>query len=189
MITVTLFYCALLLSSLSCVYTQDLSSPPAPGRLQHQMSSCQRQSKSDKHAGRTSEENLAACSSAISARESSYKKHLLHFVLSMMLWKINTVMVCPPLLSLPLSESVCVRGDAHALSYFLHLCKGKCMRLCVKMWGCIRGTLALVNCIIICILQRFPSLEAWCFGQRADAGFPAALLSIVTAQASFHLLH
>lgn len=62
-----------------------LSSPPAPGRLQHQMSSCQRQSKSDKHAGWTSEENLAACSSAISARESSYKKHLLHFVLSMML--------------------------------------------------------------------------------------------------------
>lgn len=61
------------------------SSSSAPGRLQHQMSSCQRQSKSDKHLGWTSEENLAACSSAISARESSYKKHLLHFVLSMML--------------------------------------------------------------------------------------------------------
>lgn len=84
-----------------------LSSPPAPGRLQHQMSSCQRQSKSDKHVGRTSEENLAACSSAVSARESSYKKHLLHFVLSMMLWKINTVVVCLPPFSLPVCESLC----------------------------------------------------------------------------------
>lgn len=80
---------------------------PARGRLQHQMSSCQRQSKSDKHVGWTSEENLAACASAISARESSYKKHLLHFVLSMMLWKINTGMVCLPLLSLSVCESLC----------------------------------------------------------------------------------
>lgn len=72
--------------SITCLYRGSLlSSPAAPGHLQHQMSSCQRQSKSDKHAGWTSEENLAACSSAISAWESSYKKHLLHFVLSMML--------------------------------------------------------------------------------------------------------
>lgn len=94
--------------STMCLYTGSLlSSPPAPGCLQHRMSSCQRQSKSDKHTGWTSEENLAPCSSAISARESSYKKHLLHFVLSMMLWKINTGMVCLPLLSLSLCESLC----------------------------------------------------------------------------------
>lgn len=87
-------------------HVQDLSSPPAPGCLQHQMSCCQRQSKSDKHTSWTSEENLTACSSAISAQESSYKKHLLHFVLSMMLWKINTGMVCLPLVSLTLCASV-----------------------------------------------------------------------------------
>lgn len=39
----------------------------------------------EKHDGRSSEENRAACSSAISAWESPYKKHLLHFVLSMVL--------------------------------------------------------------------------------------------------------
>lgn len=64
-------------------------------------------------AGRTSEERPAACSSAISAWESSYKKHLLHFVLSMMLWKINTVMVFLPLCSLllaPASVSVHLRS-------------------------------------------------------------------------------
>lgn len=95
------------LLSSPLLFSPLLSSPPASGRLQHQMSSCQRQSKSDKHVGWTSEENLAACSSAVSARESSYKKHLLHFVLSMMLWKINTVVVCLPLLSLSVCESLC----------------------------------------------------------------------------------
>lgn len=70
------------LSSLSC---SQPASQPAPGPPQHQMSTSWSQSKSDKHVERTSEEYLAACSSAISARESSYKKHLLHFVLSMML--------------------------------------------------------------------------------------------------------
>lgn len=73
------------LSLQTCVCLQDLLSPRAPGCLQHQMSSCQRQSKSGKRAGRTSAERPATCSSAISAWESSYKKHLLHFVLSMML--------------------------------------------------------------------------------------------------------
>lgn len=50
----------------------------------------------EKHAGRTSEENRAVYSSAISAWELPYKKHLLHFVLNMVLWKINSAMACPP---------------------------------------------------------------------------------------------
>lgn len=119
------------------VYIQDLPSLRTPGCLQHQMSSCQRRSKSDKHAGWTSEENLAACSSAISAWESSYKKHLLHFVLSMMLWKINTVMVCLPLLSLCLCGSVwvsiCMHAIAHAHAYFLYLCFGNVL-VCRNVW-------------------------------------------------------
>lgn len=108
------------LSLQTCVCLQDLRSPWAPGCLQHQMSSCQRQSKSGKRAGRTSEERPAACSSAISAWESSYKKHLLHFVLSMMLWKINTVMVFLPLFSLfshqTLWGSICVHANAGVAS-------------------------------------------------------------------------
>lgn len=133
---------------------QDLSSPQTPGCLQHQMSSCQRQSKSDKHAGWTSEENLAACSSAISAWESSYKKHLLHFVLSMMLWKINTVMVCLPLLSLSRCESarvsVCMHANAHVLA-----CFSVFMCLCVGMrgWICVIQ-ISGANCIIICTVYR-----------------------------------
>lgn len=146
--------------SIMCLYTGSLlSSPTAPGCLQHQMSSCQRQSKSDKHTGWTSEENLAACSSAISARESSYKKHLLHFVLSMMLWKINTGMVCFPLLSLSLCESlrpfVCMLMHMHLVAC-LYLCFGEYMSLCVRMCGCMHVILARVSgdkCIIICISQ------------------------------------
>lgn len=181
--------------SVMCLYTGSLLfSPAALGRLQHQMSSCQRQSKSDKHTDWTSEESLAACSSAISARESSYKKHLLHFVLSMMLWKINTVMVCLPLLSLSVwvSVSICMHLNAHALPCSLYFCFAKCMCLGVRVRGCIHASLARVsgdNCIIICTSPRFPSPETWCFGQRANVGFPAALLTIVTVQASFHLLH
>lgn len=88
--------------------------------------------ESDQHAGWTSEENLAAHSSAISAWESSYKKHLLHFVLSMMLWKINTAMVCLLLLHLLLSislegaVSIQMYLIAHALSHSLYLCLSKC---------------------------------------------------------------
>lgn len=104
-----------------CVCIQDLCSPGAPGCLQHQMSSRQSQSKSGKHAGWTSEERPAACSSAISAWESSYKKHLLHFVLSMMLWKINTVMVFLPLFSLSSYWSPWVSICVHANTELLHL--------------------------------------------------------------------
>lgn len=96
------------------VCKQDLCSLRAPGCLQHQISSCQRQSKSGKRAGRTSEERPAVCSSAISAWESSYKKHLLHFVLSMMLWKINTVMVFLPPFSLSSPQSLWVSICVHA---------------------------------------------------------------------------
>lgn len=109
-----LFYIFIVLSLQTCVCVQDLCSSRAPGCLQHQMSSCQRQSKSGKRAGRTSEERPAACSSAISAWESSYKKHLLHFVLSMMLWKINTVMVFLPLFSLSSPQSLWVSICVHA---------------------------------------------------------------------------
>lgn len=119
------------------VYMWDLPSPQTHGCLRHQMSCSQRRSKSDKHAGWTSEENLAACSSAISALESSYKKHLLHFVLSMMLWKIDTVMACLPLLSLCLCGSVwvsmCMHASSHALPSFLYLCFGN-VCVCRNVW-------------------------------------------------------
>lgn len=115
-----LFNISIVLPLQTCVCIWDLCSPRAPGCLQHQMSSCQRQSKSGKRAGRTSEERPAARSSAISARESSYKKHLLHFVLSMMLWKINTVMVFLPLFSLSSPQSlwvsICVHANARVAS-------------------------------------------------------------------------
>lgn len=112
---------SIVLSLETCVCVQDLCSPQAPGCLQHQMSSYHRQSKSGKRAGRTSEEHPAACSSAISAWESSYKKHLLHFVLSMMLWKINTVMVFLPLFSLSSRQSMWVSICLHANVELLHV--------------------------------------------------------------------
>lgn len=108
----TVFHC--LFPSNMCLYTG--SPPPLLEPLGVFSIRCQRQSKSGKRAGRTSEEHPAACSSAISAWESAYKKHLLHFVLSTMLWKINTVMVFLPLFSLSscrsLRVSICVHANA-----------------------------------------------------------------------------
>lgn len=51
----------------------------------------------------------AALSSAISARESSYKKHLLRLVLSMMLWKIHSGIVLFALSWAWVSECVCLK--------------------------------------------------------------------------------
>lgn len=69
-------------------------------------------------------------SSAISALESSYKKHLLHFVLSMMLWKINTAMVCLLLrISVRDSVSIHVYLTVCALSHSLYSCLPKCWGL------------------------------------------------------------
>lgn len=99
--------------------------------------------ESDKHAGWTSEENLAAHSSAISAWESSYKKHLLHFVLSMMLWKINTAMACLLLLNVSLGDSVPIQMYllAHALSHSVFMFI-QMLRLREKVWLCTCVTLA-----------------------------------------------
>lgn len=143
------------------VCAQDLVSLPTPGCLLPRTSSLQ-ETKWVRLTCRTSEENLAACSSAISAWESSYKKHLLHFVLSMMLWKINTVMVCLPLLQ-PLPAWVCagVRWCAckvHAPLPLPRLFFSVCSRV--------------LECFGECECACISSPQIGCLGQRAQVRFP-----------------
>lgn len=128
----------------------------------------------DKHAAWTSEKNLATCSSAISAWESSYKKHLLHFVLSMMLWKIYMGWCALFIAAVCVSLGVFLYLSKAIHASFLSLCISACVTIYISIYTILCNTQVCISRELLFWLKENPFTE---------------ILTTVIVQTSVHLQH